>query len=420
MRFFITAPCFGAAAGLVLAATGSAALISPLHPVTLAVTHLVTLGWLTMVMLGAIYQIMPVLVGVPLPAPGLAPWVHAALTAGVPALAFGLATDAAAALVAAMALLGGAFAVVLGQLAWALRKAPAGNTTVASLRLGAAALGAGVALGLLFAGQHAWGWLALDRLGLLATHAYLGLGGWIGGLISGVAYAVLPMFYLTAPFPESRARCVRALLAAALVLAPLAHLLTTAPGWRLVPLLAAGGALGLFAWTVARQLRARRRKVADATLRFWQTGLAASCLALALLVPGLLWPHPRWLLGFGVLLLVGGAGAIDHGMRYKIVAFLVWFHRFSPHAGRLRVPLMKDIVPQRHARAQWLAFLIAVVLLAAAALHPADLLVRLAGLALALAEVYLLAILVQAARFNPPLEPLSGRSRRAAEGAPAA
>lgn len=36
-------------------------------PATLALTHLITLGYLAMIMLGALLQILPVVLGVPVP-----------------------------------------------------------------------------------------------------------------------------------------------------------------------------------------------------------------------------------------------------------------------------------------------------------------------------------------------------------------
>ena len=64
LRFFLTAPAFAMAAGLLLAATGTDGLASRWSPTTLALTHLMTLGFLGMAMLGALIQILPVVAGV--------------------------------------------------------------------------------------------------------------------------------------------------------------------------------------------------------------------------------------------------------------------------------------------------------------------------------------------------------------------
>ena len=55
--------------------------------------------------------------------------------------------------------------------------------------------------------------------------------------------------------------------------------------------------------------------------------------------------------GAGLLLgwvaALGWAGLVTHGMLSRIVPFLVWFHRFSPHVGRRPVPSMRDLLPER-------------------------------------------------------------------------
>jgi len=62
-RFFLTAPAFGMLAGALLLASGPDALASRWTPAALALTHLVTVGFMLQAMLGALLQIMPVVAG---------------------------------------------------------------------------------------------------------------------------------------------------------------------------------------------------------------------------------------------------------------------------------------------------------------------------------------------------------------------
>ena len=88
LRFFITAPIFGALAAATLLAGGPQALASRWTPTALAATHLLTLGFLTMTMVGALMQLLPVLAGSPLRHPRtVATVVHGLLSAGTLALA---------------------------------------------------------------------------------------------------------------------------------------------------------------------------------------------------------------------------------------------------------------------------------------------------------------------------------------------
>ena len=86
-RFFLTAPCCGVLAGLLLIVYGEDALVMRWTPAALALTHAVTAGFMLQAMLGALIQILPVVVGVNLAAPGaLARRVHALSILGLAAL----------------------------------------------------------------------------------------------------------------------------------------------------------------------------------------------------------------------------------------------------------------------------------------------------------------------------------------------
>ncbi len=399
LRFFLTAPFFGGAAGLMLLVRGGALLQTPFHPETLALTHLITLGWLTMTMVGALYQIVPVLIGVPLPAVVLARSIHAALTGGVLALTSGLALENRALLLAAVIALGAGFGVFLIQLALALFRSQSLSVTAASLRLAALALLGTVILGGFLALEHAFGWLPISRGAWVSVHAWLGIAGWIGLLITAVGYAVVPMFYLSHPFPRRRAWAIVGALTLAVLTAPVSAMVFRGAGAQILPFGAAGFAMILFAATVLGQLHHRRRKTRDATLLFWRMGLVAGVLSLAPLAAFWIQPDPRWLFTFGIMFLIGGAGAIEMGMTYKIVPFLVWLHRFSADAGKAGTPLLRDIVSNRAATIQWGLAVFALCLCIAVVWIP-GISARLAGAALFASNATWWVIVLRAARFD--------------------
>ena len=83
LRFFPSAPVFAALAAGLLAWQGDAMLLSRWSPQTLALTHLLVLGCLSMTMLGALLQMLPVVAGMAVPRVGqVGALVHAGLTAG--------------------------------------------------------------------------------------------------------------------------------------------------------------------------------------------------------------------------------------------------------------------------------------------------------------------------------------------------
>ena len=420
LRYFLTAPLFGVAAGLLLAWRGAALLQTPWHPHTIALAHLVTLGVVTMVMLGALHQILPVVVGADVPGARWSRLLHPLFSLGVLGLAGGLLLGRPWLLLAALLLLAASLLPLLGQVALGLLRGAGHSPTVQLLRLALLAFAGSLALGLLFGLGHALGHWPLPRAAALPLHVFWSLGGWVGALIAGVGMTVLPMFYLAPPFARGATRAVLAALAAMLVTAPAVLFATAGRAWLLLPLACGAVALAVFSAEVWRLLRARRRKLSDVSLRYWQGGLAGAWLALALATAAVLSPDPRWGLAFGVVYLTGFAGAVLGGMLTRIVPFLVWMRRFSHVAGKTTVPLMRDLLPPRHAAWQQVCHGAAVLLLAAAALTGADELTRVAGFAFALANGYLWANLWHAARFRPAAAPGPGPASGSREPEPPA
>ena len=68
MRYFLTAPLFAILAGVLILVSGPDIFASRWTPAALALTHLITAGFMLQVMLGAMQQLLPVAVGA-IPAP---------------------------------------------------------------------------------------------------------------------------------------------------------------------------------------------------------------------------------------------------------------------------------------------------------------------------------------------------------------
>ena len=87
LRFFLTAPLFGLLAGALVLWQGPELFASRWTPAALALTHLITVGFMLQIMLGALLQLLPVVAGAHLARPArVAAVVHAGLTLGALAL----------------------------------------------------------------------------------------------------------------------------------------------------------------------------------------------------------------------------------------------------------------------------------------------------------------------------------------------
>lgn len=389
LRFFLTAPLFAAAAGLLLLLAGPSALVTRWSAPVLAAAHLLTLGFLAMVMFGAVQQLLPVLMGSPVPRPQVVSrLVHGLTAAGTALLAGGLLVESPWSLRAAAVLLGAGVGLFVAVAGYCLARARSAHATVAAMALALAGLLVTALFGLHLLGGHAWGQPLARQL--TDVHLAWGLLGWVAMLVVGVAYQVVPMFQITPDYPRPLVRLLAPGLCAALLVWSAGRLLASAP------LTALGGTLGalglaLFALATLRLQSRRRRRLPDVTLDFWRVAMA--CLGAAVVAWGaghLIGRMPELLLG--LLLVVGFGLSAVCGMLYKIVAFLIWLHLNNrmQEAGQWQgtIPHMKQIIPERHTRRQFALHLAALLLLAAATVWPWPL-VWPAGLALLLSMGYL-------------------------------
>ncbi len=350
--FFLTAPLAVVAAGALTLVYGQA-LESRWTGPAFAVVHLGTLGMLASTMLGALYQLIPVLGGAPVPAVRLAHLVHALLVGGLAALVARFCGAAppwgwggASALAAALVV----FVVPVGI---GLARAPARTWPVVGMRAALVGLVVVLLLGLRLALPP----LPPLRLLWIQAHLSVGLLGWVGGLVSAVAWQLVPMFYLAPPF-DPRLPIVVLALQGLGVAGPLLVLALAEAGVDVgsgaMLLAAAPAALGV--WGVApiallRGLLRRKRAGADGSVRFWFAALPVALALGPLAVLAWALPDPRWSLAFGWLAVWGWAGTVVHGMLTRIVPFLTWFHRFAPRLGKERVPAMRALFPDSRVRA---------------------------------------------------------------------
>jgi hypothetical protein len=400
-RFFLSAPIFLVLAAAVLLWRGPEALESRLSPAALAVTHLFTLGFMSMVMMGAIMQLLPVLVGAPIRWPRtIATISHTGICFGTLSLAAGFLFSTPWLLKDGAVALGIAFAVFTAAVALSLWRSQVKNSTVRVIWLAVVSLIATAAFGVTLASSLGWG-LTLPNASIRYLHPAWGLFGWAGLLAIGVAYQVVPMFQMTPRYPDLMVKYLVATVF--LLLALWSTALWIGDGargtWARACALSLATAYVVFAAMTIFLQQQRRRRLPDVTLSFWKLAMgsliAANAIwALRIVSPLELPPGAEVLVG--LLALLGCAGSIINGMLYKIMPFLAWFH-LQPlaRAGR-HVPNMKKMLGVSDQRLQFKIHAAALTLLVAAVAWPAVLVYPAAlalGAAGALLEVNLIKVL---------------------------
>ena len=380
-------PMFACALANFLAAQGLmlAGLSWPAQPVsapgTLAAVHLLVIGWLLLLMLGALFQFVPVITSRPLLSQSMALAALIVLEIGLLGMIGGFFGIGTGSRVLAMALPAGGTAVYLGVLI------ACGNIGVPLLRsrpwslpgrmvlTGLAFLLVTVTLGLSFALALTVPALAPYLAPLLAAvgeHALAGLGGWLTLTAMGVSYKLLPMFMLAPEERGSAGSAVHILATVGFALAigaGLARVWSAAEPWAVAQsagYVAIALAVGIYLWDIVRIYRTRKRAVIEVHNKAAVAAFGFLWLATALTIGFVMAGH----LGAGApvivfLIVFGWLGGLGLTQLYKIVPFLTWLHRYGSSLGRGPVPRVQELVQERRSH-PWFALYFLGVLLGAA------------------------------------------------------
>lgn len=389
-RFFLSAPVFGVLAGLLLVWSGPSAFLSRWTPEALALTHLVTAGFMLQVMFGALIQVLPVVAGANLVHPLLiARIVHSAITLGAGLLAAAFLTFRPWMFIVSSLFFVAGGSLFIGAAAWAMRGVSSGGPTVGGLKYSIFGLAVTVAIGVAMAFGMA-GWFDLPLLQLADIHLGWGFVVWGIGLLAAVAYVVVPMFQITPAYPfwlANRFAPFTLAVIGAWSVAAFVGLDTV----YFIAALAMVGSVALFAGiTLALQRRSKRPRF-DTNQHCWRGAmgciLAAAMVWLSAMVIPVVGERVGWPILCGVLLMFGGFVSVITGMLYKIVPFLVWLH--LQNLGGVRMaPNMKKIIDEKSMHYQMLSHFVAVILLSAAVFLPAELAVP-AGIMVIVSQAWL-------------------------------
>jgi hypothetical protein len=389
--------------------------VSRYTPDAVAVTHLFVLGWLCSVVMGAVYQLVPVALETKLHSERLAHWQFRFHVVGFAGMIFMFKTWNMKLLGYFGALLTIGMILFTYNVARTLLRVPKWNVIATGVASALVWLLLTITAGLfLVAGQRGYApVLRFNPIAAMNAHAHLGAVGFLTMLIVGVSYKLVPMFTLSEIQNHRRATASIVLLSVGLI-GLFVGILLQQP-WKLVFVLVIVAALALYGWELRAILRARKRRALDWGVTYFLTALVM-LLPLSALAVVLCWPNlpANQFTGqletvYGFLGFIGFVSFAILGMLYKIIPFLIWFGIYSKHIGRSQVPALAEMYSERLQAAGYWTFLAGLMATVTAALlaSPAGVRVGCGLLALSLAVFGLNVGKILSHYFRPKLTPLT-------------
>ncbi|MCP3849306.1 MAG: hypothetical protein GY694_03560 [Gammaproteobacteria bacterium] len=372
----MTAPLFGILAAVLFLFSGSDVWGSRWLPGSLALTHLLTLGFMMMVMTGALYQFIPVMLGRFIPG-GEKPIIviHISLIIGTLSLSAGFLLQTPMFYWMSFVFLGLSMGLFTASLIALLVTTVTSHLIIFLIRVLSIVLIMTVSLGLMMALGYAIPDFGTAFRQYTDIHALWGLVGWVVLLIMAVSSQVIPMFFVTPEFSVRYLKTFSVLLLISLIVISLLLLLNnTKPTNQLIALgsealqILLSMELVLFSTYTLLLINKRQRKLPDQTINFFLLSLSSLLMVVAIWWSYYFWEH-GWLklytthseLLLGVVLIYGLALSAIIGMLQKIVPFLIYLnlqnlsfsHPDSMTSNLILVPNMKQVISSKESKIQF-------------------------------------------------------------------
>jgi hypothetical protein len=339
----------------------------------LSFTHLFLLGFVMMIIFGAMAQLVPVVLevghfGVELfyaiwPLLGIGTILMTIGFLGYPAL---LPYGGVVVLIAMM--------IFVIEIFLTIKKVEKLNLVMSSILISNIFLFFGIIFGLVIALGYA-GTIEVDINNLLRSHVFLVIGGYIIITLMGLSLVLLPMFGLSHGFSKKPCEVAMIMMSVAVVLIVLSSfidfIILEYVGYFLSIL-----SLLIYFYLVQTIYKTRARKEVDVYVMSLYFAYLSMLVSLLFGVIYLFSGYEPFIVSSGWLMFFGFFGFAITGHVYKIVPFLVWFERFSPLVGKQKVPMLADMVPPKSSHAQLVFSAVGIAIIAVAILLQNDIFIK--------------------------------------------
>ena len=357
--------------------------------------HLYMIGFVMMVIIGAMGQLSVVVGEAHHRYPKVFGWIWPLLALGTAVLLAGFYIDAKMLPFGGGIILGG-----LGLFAFnlfvTLRRSRRRTSVTLSMQWSTLFLSVGLGIGVLMALGYA-GVVESDPAQWRMGHIFSVFGGYVMLNIMGVSTVLLPMFG-ACNRPSDRDHTISFYTMVVSVSVMIVASALQIVWLEKVALLFGIGSVIYYMVQVYRIFTSKKRGYSD----IWERSVAVAFIALnvsmGLGIYGIIVGSEKAILLSFWFLTAGFLGFLITAHLYKIVPFLVWFERYAPYLDEREVPMLHQLLPVRWANIQWGLGVSGLVAIAIAIGLANTVLWKIGALFLIGSGVVLLAILVKILR----------------------
>lgn len=363
------------------------------HPHTLAITHIMALGWGTMMILGASHQLVPVLIEGKLYSNTLAYLSFFCAGIGIPLLVigfyqfdFGWPTQTGAILINV------AILFYLVNIAISMAKSKNENVHAVFVFTGTLWLLITTIVGLFLVYNFTHNILSGDSLSYLPLHAHLGIVGWFLLLVIGVGSRLIPLFLISKYENKKILWWIYALVNFSLISFITFFLFTTIAWLYLLPFIAIAASLILFGYYCYHAYHARIRRKVDYQVKISLLSVLMMALPLIILLVVILLllfsvENIHLILTYGFCIFFGWITAIIFGMTFKTLPFIVWNKVYHDKAGMGKTPNPKELFNDNIFLGMSISYLLGFVLFIAGVLISNEMIIKTGAILLLISAI---------------------------------
>ncbi len=390
LPFYLYAAVSFLIATLFLFVSTSAFMQHYFHPQTLAITHIMALGWGTMMIFGASHQLVPVLIERKIYSEPLGFVCFVLAGVGIPLLVYAFYTFQ----FGWQAQWGGiliniAILIYLVNITLSMSKSGKENVHAVFVFTGTLWLFITTMIGLFMVYNFTANILSFDSLHYLPLHAHLGIAGWFLLLVMGVGSRLIPMFLISKYNHLKMLWGIYGLVTAGLIIFLIIFTFRMHPLFNILPVGLVLSAVLLFGRFIFKCYKERIKRKVDEPVRISLLSILMMVIPIVFLFIIIFWvlfatENMPLILTYGFCIFFGWITAIIFGMTFKTLPFILWNKTYHKKSGMGKTPNPRELFSTTIFKWMSVSFLAGFVLFITGVLVQNEIILKIASILLIL------------------------------------